>query len=286
MGLHSANRRNAGQARASFRSVGLAATVFCLCGGWLAVSYAQSSGRGLAPAAPGTRPATAGQPAVVKPSATRPAASRPAARAHVLEPKQVGGEPDSIVQVANLIYAGSRSSKCFSDHFLIQAEKESVISTSRRFHAVKLDSDELFGFPLVIMTGEGPFGLGDAERENLRTFVMNGGFLLASAGCSSPEWDRCFRVELARVFPENSLEVIEMEHPVFHTVYDITALTAHQGLPKPLEGIVVRGRLGVLYSQEGLNDTAHAQGCCCCGGNEITNALQVNVNILGYALAY
>src|SRR5690242_13495167 len=36
----------------------------------------------------------------------------------VPEPKQVGGEPQSVVQVANLIYAGVKSSHCFSDHFL------------------------------------------------------------------------------------------------------------------------------------------------------------------------
>mgnify|MGYP001339376251 CR=1 FL=1 len=70
------------------------------------------------------------------------------------DPKQIGGEAQSIVQVANLIYAGSKSSRCFSDYFLVQAEKASAISTSRRFHSVKLDSEELFGFPLVIMTGE------------------------------------------------------------------------------------------------------------------------------------
>ena len=52
--------------------------------------------------------------------------------------KQAGGEPDGIVQVANLVYAGTKSSQCFADHFLIKAEKESAISTSRRFHAVKL----------------------------------------------------------------------------------------------------------------------------------------------------
>src|SRR5262245_3817678 len=63
--------------------------------------------------------------------------------------KTMGGEPDSIVQVANLVYAGIKSSHCFSDHFLVKAEKESAISTSRRFHAVKLGSDELYGFPLV-----------------------------------------------------------------------------------------------------------------------------------------
>src|SRR5437868_15275421 len=87
------------------------------------------------------------------------------------EPKHLGGEPDSIVQVANLVYAGIKSSHCFSDHFLVQAQKESAIATSRRFHAVKLSSDELFSFPLVIMTGEGEFGLPDSERENLRRFV-------------------------------------------------------------------------------------------------------------------
>jgi len=263
----------------------LAAMACGLCGGLLAVSNAQSSGN--APTAPATRPAGVSRVSGADKPASRPTASQPATRpARIVEPKQVGGEPDSIVQVANLIYAGTKSSRCFSDHFLVQAEKESAISTSRRFHAVKLDSDELFAFPLVIMTGEGTFELSNSERKNLRTFVMNGGFLLASAGCSSQEWDRSFRDELTRVFPEYAMGAIGMEHPVFHTVYEITTLTAHSGSPRPLEGIMVRGRLGILYSQEGLNDTAHTQGCCCCGGNEITNAIEVNVNILGYALAY
>jgi hypothetical protein len=204
----------------------------------------------------------------------------------VPEPKQVGGESEGVVQVANLIYAGTKSSKCFSDHFLIQAEKDSKISTSRRFHQVKLGSEELFEFPLVIMTGEGDFSLPDSERENLRKFVHNGGFLLASAGCSSPEWDRSFRSEMAKIFPEYPMQPIGMEHPIFHTVYDINQLQAKHGTPKPLEGVTVSGRIGVLYSMDGLNDTAHTQGCCCCGGNEITNCAQVNVNILAYTLLY
>ena len=49
----------------------------------------------------------------------------------------------------------SQRPRCFSDHFLVRAAKASAISTSRRFHAVKLDSAELFNFPLVIMTGAG-----------------------------------------------------------------------------------------------------------------------------------
>src|SRR5205814_9350833 len=98
--------------------------------------------------------------------------------------------------------------KCFSDHFLMQAENDSKISTSRRFHAVKLASEELFEFPLVIMTGEGAFELPETERQNLRKFVEGGGLLLASAGCSSPEWGRSFRSAMSKLFCEHARQSI------------------------------------------------------------------------------
>jgi len=204
----------------------------------------------------------------------------------VPDPKRVGGEPDGVVQVANLVYAGVKSSQCFSDHFLIKAEKETAISTSRRFHAVKLSDGEIYDYPLLIMTGEGNFRLPDVERANLRRYVERGGLLLASAGCSSKEWDRSFRRAMALVFPDHPLRELKMDHPVFHTVTDIDRLTATHGEPRPLEGISMGGRLVVIYSQDGLNDTAHTQGCCCCGGNEISNAIDVNVNVLAYCLTY
>ncbi len=204
----------------------------------------------------------------------------------VPDPAQIGGEADSTVQVANLIYAGVKSSQCFSDHFLATAEKDSTISTSRRFHAVKLSADEIYNFPLLIMTGEGDFVLTDAERENLRQYLTRGGFLLASAGCSSKEWNRSFRSEMADLFSETPLQALPMDHTVFNTVYRVEELAAKHGEPKPLEGITLEGRLTVVYSEDGLNDTAHAQGCCCCGGNEITNCIEVNVNILAYALLF
>jgi hypothetical protein len=213
------------------------------------------------------------------PKADAPAGSDSASR-------QSGGETDGIVQVANLVYAGTKSSRCFADHFLIKAEKESAISTSRRFHAVKLGSDDIYEFPLLIMTGEGDFQLSDQERENLRRYVERGGFLLASAGCSSEEWDRAFRREMAAVFPNNAMKPIGMNHPMFHTVYEITEIKARHGSPQPLSGISIGGRLGVVYSQDGLNDTGHTSGCCCCGGNELENAVEINVNILAYALTY
>ena len=229
---------------------------------------ATSASASNAPAAPGARPGTEVVP----------------------EPKQVGGEPDGVVQVANLVYAGAKSSQCFADHFLAQAEKVSSISTSRRFHAVKLSSEEIYNFPLVIMTGEGSFILPEQERANLARYIRRGGFLLASAGCSSREWEQSFRKEMALVFTDAALTPLEMSHPVFHTVTDINEITLSHGNPTGkacrLEGISFGGRLGVLYSQDGLNDTQHTHGCCCCGGNEIVNCLDINVNVLAYALTY
>ena len=204
----------------------------------------------------------------------------------VPDAKQAGGEPDGIVQVANLVYAGTKSSQCFADHFLVEAQRQSSISTSRRFHAVKLASDDIYEFPMLIMTGEGTFQLSNGEREAVRRYVRRGGLLLASAGCSSTEWDRAFRGEMAFIFPGQALTPIGMEHAVFHTVFDIHKLQTKHGEPRPLEGITLDGRIGVIYSQDGLNDTAHTQGCCCCGGNEIYNAIQINVNILAYALTH
>ncbi|QDV43565.1 hypothetical protein Enr13x_34220 [Stieleria neptunia] len=202
----------------------------------------------------------------------------------VADPDSKGGEPESIVQVANLIYAGTKTSECFADNFLRKAESDSSISTTRRLHSVKLSSDEIYNFPMVIMTGEGEFDLLPEERDHLSRFVQRGGFLLASAGCSSPEWNRSFRREMVKVFPGQEMAVLPMDHLIFHTAYDIADLKAKHGTPRPLEGIHFGSRLGVLYSQDGLNDTSNAQGCCCCGGNEITNAEQVNVNIVIYSL--
>lgn len=208
------------------------------------------------------------------------------ASAAVPDHAQVGGEADGVVRVANLVYASTKSSECFADHFLVRAEQESAIATSRRLHAIKLASDDIYQFPLLIMTGEGEFTLTDAERANLRRYVERGGFLLASAGCSSEDWNRAFRREMAAVFAEFPLRVIEADHPVFHTVYDIGDLEIKHGASRPLEGVSIGGRLGVLYSQDGLNDTSHTSGCCCCGGNELRNAEEINVNILAYALTF
>ncbi len=194
---------------------------------------------------------------------------------------------EGIVQCANLIYGPGKTSSCFSDEFLSAVQRETSIATDRRFKPVKLDSEDLFRYPFAIMTGEGDFTLTPKERENLARYLTEGGFLLASAGCSNAEWDRAFRREIKAVLGVEDLARLSTGHAVFSTVYLIEDL----GLAKSegrghLEGVERDGRLVLVYSADGLNNTANAPGCCCCGGNELTNSLQLNVNILAYALLH
>jgi hypothetical protein len=198
---------------------------------------------------------------------------------------RVTGEP--VVRAANLVYAGSITSKCFSGQFLVTTGRETNIMTEAKFEEVKLARPELFEYPFAVMTGEGLFTLQEVERQNLKSYLERGGFLLASAGCSSQEWDRSFRREIGRVFPSLKMQRISMDHPIFSTVFDINSI----GLKKSagtaqLEGLEIDGRIALVYSPEGLNDTANVPGCCCCGGNEVRNSEEVNVNVLTYSLTH
>ena len=87
---------------------------------------------------------------------------------------------EGAVQCGNLIYAGTKTSRCISDEFLSTVQQRTGINTSRRFRAVRMDNDELFRFPFVVMTGEGNFSLTPKERENLRKYVEGGAVTLES----------------------------------------------------------------------------------------------------------
>ena len=194
---------------------------------------------------------------------------------------------EAVVKCANLVYAGSKTSKCFSDKFLSTVERETNIVPGKRFEPVKLANKELFKYPFSVMTGEGQFRLFEAERINLKSYLMRGGFLLASAGCSSQDWDRSFRSEIKRMFPEMDLQKIPMDHKLFDTVFDIDSLNLKKSIGSAvLEGLIIDDRIVLVYSSDGLNDNANVQGCCCCGGNEIKNSQEVNVNVFTYSLTH
>jgi hypothetical protein len=111
--------------------------------------------------------------------------------------------------------------------------------------------------------------------------------MYSSAGCSSKKFDRAFNREMKRIFGKDCFMDLPMDHPIFSTVNEIKKLDLKEVSSTPkLMGLEINGKIAVIYSHHGLNDTAHAEGCCCCGANEIVNALDLNMNILVNALLH
>ena len=190
------------------------------------------------------------------------------------------------IQCGNLVYAGNKSSVCFADKFLSDVARETNVNVGKNFVPVRLDANEVFNFPFCVWSGEDAFSLTTKDRENLRRYLLGGGFILSSPGCSDANWDSALRKELKLIFPEYQLVKIPMSHPIFSTVKQIARLTDKHGAATQVEGLEINGRLVMIYSKDGLNDVENAKGCCCCGGNMIIEAAAVNVNILTYSLLY
>ncbi|MEM1085066.1 MAG: DUF4159 domain-containing protein [Verrucomicrobiota bacterium] len=189
----------------------------------------------------------------------------------------------SRIVCGNLVYGKNQTSVCWAETFLVDAARETGMEISPKFLRIALAKSEVFKTPICVFTGEGNFTLSEAERKNLRRYLENGGFVMASPGCSDAGWNRAFQREIAAVLPDLSFSSIPMDHELFSTVFNITEIRTYSK-KVTLQGVHINGRLALLYSPEGLNDAKNAKGCCCCGGAEIKQARQVNVNALVYAL--
>lgn len=197
---------------------------------------------------------------------------------------------DVRVKVANLKYGLSlKTNVCFASGYLELLRRETDIKIDPEPVEIELGSEDLYKYPFVVMSGEGQFQLSELQVEAMHQYLEAGGFILASSGCSNDQWNKSFITQMSRVYPEQAnagLVNLSLDHEMFHIVFNITSFqTKNRGKKVQLFGLVRNGRLVMVYSPEGLNDTGNAGGkCCCCGGNEIRNAKYINANILAYVL--
>ena len=195
-----------------------------------------------------------------------------------------GPQPELTIRAANLVYGERNSARCFSQGFLELVRRDTEAAAPERLLDVSLSSDDLFSCPFALLSGEGYFRFTAQERIRLRRYLLRGGFVLASAGCSSAAWDASFREELDRILPEFPLRVLPDDHPVFSFLYRVSPMRLKDGSLGHLEATEVEGRVVLVYSPAGLNDTEALPDCCCCTGNEAARAAELNANIFLYAL--
>jgi hypothetical protein len=116
---------------------------------------------------------------------------------------------------------------------------------------VEVGSNELFNYPMVHITGHGNIIFSDAEAQNLRKYLIGGGFLEISDNYGL---DKFIRPQLKKIFPELELIELPFDYPIYHQKYNFD-----KGLPKIHEhdnkspqgfGLIYKGRLVCFYDYE------------------------------------
>ena len=116
---------------------------------------------------------------------------------------------------------------------------------------VEPGSTDIFQFPLVHMTGHGNVIFNDDEVENLRNYLLSGGFIHIDDNYGMNEY---IRKEIKKLFPEKELTEIPKNHPIFAIAYDfpngLPKIHEHDALPPQAFGIFDNNRLLLLFTLE------------------------------------
>ena len=124
-------------------------------------------------------------------------------------------------------------------------------SIARHEDIVDVGSPDLFTYPYVYMTGHGNVVFNDQQAENLRKYLLSGGFLHIDDNYGL---DQFIRVEIKKVFPNLEFVEIPFDHPIYHQKFDfpegLPKVHEHDGLPPQGFGLFYEGRLICFYSYE------------------------------------
>jgi hypothetical protein len=100
---------------------------------------------------------------------------------------------------------------------------------------VDLTDPELFDYPWIYMVEPGLMRLEDEEVDVLRRYLANGGFMMTDDFWGTLQWAN-FEREMGRVFPGKSWTELEMDHPIFHTVFNLKGPKEKLQIPNQLLG--------------------------------------------------
>lgn len=119
------------------------------------------------------------------------------------------------------------------------------------YATVEVGSLDIFNYPFIHMTGHGNVIFSNTEAQNLRKYLLGGGFLHIDDNYGM---DPYVRTAMKEVFPELEWVELPFDHEIYHQTY-----VFERGLPKVHEhdkkppqgfGLLWEGRLICFYSYE------------------------------------
>jgi hypothetical protein len=168
--------------------------------------------------------------------------------------------------------------------FFNQAMKTQIAAEEE---VVEVGSPELFSYPFVHLTGHGNVVFNAQEAENLRLYLMSGGFLHIDDNYGL---DKFIRPEMKKVFPELSFVELPYNHSIYKKPFvfqnGLPKVHEHDGKPPQGFGLVYEGRLVCFYSYECDLGNGWEDQVIYNNPEEIRQqALKMGINILVHALA-
>lgn len=150
---------------------------------------------------------------------------------------------------------------------------------------VEVGNPEIFQFPYLHMTGHGNVFLNQDEADNLRTYLLSGGFLHIDDNYGMEPY---IRKELVKVFPKKELVEIGAEHVIFKSRYNfpngLPKIHEHDGKRPQALGIFHENRLLLLFTYESdLGDGWEDPEVHNDSEEVRLKALQMGANIIDYA---
>ncbi len=119
------------------------------------------------------------------------------------------------------------------------------------YKTVEVSSQEIFHYPFIHMTGHGNVIFNQKEANNLRNYLIAGGFLHIDDNYGL---DPFIRSEIKKVFPEINWVELPFSHPIYHQNYSfnngLPKIHQHDNKPPQGFGLFYKGRLVCFYSYE------------------------------------
>lgn len=122
------------------------------------------------------------------------------------------------------------------------------IDCEKREATVSLKSNDLFYYPLILISGHGQVEFSEDEAEKMRHYLQGGGFLWADDDYGM---DPSFRRAMKKVFPDKEFVELKDDHPIFSSFYKLEGIPKiheHAGGAPRAFGLFHEGRLVAFYS--------------------------------------
>ena len=116
---------------------------------------------------------------------------------------------------------------------------------------VEPSSPDLFSYPYIHMTGHGNVVFNNADSNNLKNYLLAGGFLHIDDNYGMNQF---IRKEIKKIFPNNELVEIPATHAIFQKPYSfpngLPKIHEHDGKRPQAFGIFIANKLVLLYTYE------------------------------------